>query len=96
MARRGSRRSTRRAGKNIFGRLYAPFHHFFQATGESVGIVGRGAGDVVKKSINTVDGVGSSYTKHAKMMVNDVLSRKNRRGSRKNRQSTRRNRRNRH
>jgi len=72
--RRRNGNSTRR-NSGIFGILWAPFHHFFMATGESVSTVGSSAGEIVKKGVDTVDAVGTTYARHAKQMVNNIQGR---------------------
>ena len=90
MARKGNR--TRKSGRRsgIVSKIYSPFSHLFQATGESVGTVANTAGTVVKKSINAVNKIGTSFASHTNRAIKDITSRK-RKGSRK---STRRNNRN--
>lgn len=90
MARKGNR--TRKAGRRtgIISKVYSPFSHLFQATGESVGVVANTAGNVVKKTIGAVNKIGTSFASHTNRAIKDVTSRK-RKGSRK---STRRNNRN--
>jgi hypothetical protein len=89
MARKGNR--TRKTGRRgIVSRVYSPFSHLFQATGESVGVVANTAGNVVKKTIGAVNKIGTSFSSHTNRAIHDLTARK-RKGSRK---STRRNRRN--
>lgn len=89
MARRGNR--TRKGGrKGLVSKVYSPFSHLFQATGESVGTVANTAGNIVKKSIGAVNKIGLSFSTHTNRAIKDLTSRK-RRASRR---STRRNRRN--
>jgi hypothetical protein len=83
--KRNNRNSTRRS-TGLFGVLWAPFHHFFMATGESVSAVGTSAGDIVKKGIDTVDTVGTTYARHAKQMVNNISGRSRTRRGRRRRQ----------
>ena len=84
MAKARGRNNTRKnnsgSGSGIFGILWAPFHHFFMATGESVVTVGTSAGNIVKKGVNTVDAVGTTYARHAKQMVNNIRGRTRRAG----------------
>jgi hypothetical protein len=82
---KGKRNNTRKngSGSGLFGTLWAPFHHFFMATGESVSAVGTGAGDIVKKGIDTVDSVGTTYARHAKQMVNTIRGKTRRRRGRR-------------
>ncbi len=94
MARKGNR--TRKSGKSgrrgIVSRVYSPFSHLFQATGESVGVVANTAGNVVKKTIGAVNKIGTSFSTHTNRAIHDITARqRKRKGSRK---STRRNRRN--
>lgn len=96
MARRGTRRASRRSGKGMFSRLYSPIGHLFAASKESVGAVTNTAKGVVGQGITGLDRIGRSVTGHANMAVHDLLSRKSRKGrkgSRKSKKATRRNRR---
>lgn len=88
MARKGNRtrKAVRRSG--IVSKIYSPFSHLFQATGESVGVVANTAGNVVKKSINAVNKIGTSFASHTNRAIKDVTSRK-RKGSRKSRRNNR-------
>lgn len=89
-----ARRGTRRSGRGIFSRLYAPVSHLLSAGKESVGAVTNTAKGVVGEGIHGLDKIGRSVTKHANMAVKDVLSRKSggkrkTRGTRKSRKSRR-------
>ncbi len=81
------KKSTRRNGLSLFSRVWAPFGHLLQATGESGKTVGSTAGKIVKESVGAVREVGSSFAKHANMAVRNVTRRRN---ARKDRKSSRR------
>lgn len=89
MARKGNRtrKSAHRTG--IVSKIYSPFSHLFQATGESVGVVANTAGNVVKRSIGAVNKIGTSFSSHTNRAIKDITSRK-----RKNQRKTRRGNRN--
>jgi hypothetical protein len=84
MARKGNR--TRKSGRGIVSRVYSPFSHLFQATGESVGVVANTAGNVVKKTIGAVNKIGTSFSSHTNRAIHDITSRR-----RKNRKTRRNN-----
>jgi hypothetical protein len=84
--RKGGARSGRRG---IVQRVYSPFSHLFQATGETVGIGANAARNVVKKSLlGSVNRVGKTWAKHTNKAIHGLVSRRNRqeRQSRRNRQ----------
>jgi hypothetical protein len=85
MARRGSTRK----GSGIVSRLWSPFNHLFQATGNSAQGVGSAAGKIVKSSIGAVAGVGRSFARHSNMAISN-LTRRGRRGRRGTRRNSRR------
>ena len=87
MARRGGTRK----GRGIVSRLWSPFNHLFQATGNSAQGVGTAAGKVVKSSIGAVAGVGRSFARHSNMAISNLTRRR-----RNSRRSSRSNRSNRH
>ncbi len=84
MARKGNR--TRKSGRGIVSRVYSPFSHLFQATGESVGVVANTEGNVVKKTIGAVNKIGTSFSSHTNRAIHDITSRR-----RKNRKTRRNN-----
>ena len=65
----------------VFHMVWAPFKHIFMASGESVQKLGSGAGKIVKTGVNTVRGVGNSFSKHANMAVRNISRRKGRNAS---------------
>ena len=82
----GGARSGRRG---IVQRVYSPFSHLFQATGETVGIGANAARNVVKKSlIGSLNKVGKTWSSHTNKAISGLVSRRNRqeRQSRRNRQ----------
>lgn len=91
MARRATRRASKRSGKGIFGRVYAPLHHLLE-TGRNVGKSAfKRSGAIVDNGLGFVQNTGSAVAKHANMTVRNVTSR--RRNSRRNSRQSRRNRR---
>lgn len=88
MARKGNttRKSSRRG---IVSRVYSPFSHLFQATGESVGVVANTAGNVVKKTIGAVNKIGTSFSTHTNRAIHDITARKRKNGRRTRKQSRR-------
>ena len=82
MARKGNR--TRKARKGIVSRVYSPFSHLFQATGESVGVVANTAGNVVKKTIGAVNKIGTSFSSHTNRAIHDITARKSKKSRRNN------------
>ena len=96
---------TRRSRSNLglFGRVYSPVNHLFQAAENGVNSLTRGTGKIVHTGLNSVNRVGKSLSMHADKAVRSVVSgksRKNRKGknrsrknrSRKNRRGNRKNR----
>ena len=69
----------RRTGRGIVQRVYSPFSHLFQATGETVGIGTNTVRNVVKKSIGAVNKTGRTWAKHTDNAVTGLVSRRNRR-----------------
>ncbi len=90
MARRGTRRATRKSGKGklrLFSRVYSPLSHLLQATRNVTGTVFKRSGKIVEQGLGIVDNTGKALTKHANQAVSNVV-----RGTRKNRKNSRRNR----
>jgi hypothetical protein len=81
-SRKGSRKGSRKLG--LFGRVYSPVNHLFQAAENSVSSLTRGTGKIVSTGLGSVNGVGKSFSRHADMAVNGVVHGK-RRKSRKSR-----------
>ena len=69
--------------------VWAPFNHALRAAGESANKLGKGAGKVVKNSVNAVRGVGNSFSKHTNMAVRNM----SRKGKKSKKRSTRKSRR---
>jgi len=72
----------------VFNKVWAPFKHIFMASGESASKLGKGAGKIVKTSIDAVRGVGNSFSKHANMAVRNITrkgKKSKKQGSRKSR-----------
>lgn len=76
--RRVARRGTRKSGLGLFGRIYSPVNHLFQAAENSVNAVARGTSGIVRTGLGTVNKVGKSVTSHADMAVRNIVSRKKR------------------
>lgn len=77
MAKKGSR--------GLGSTVWNPFKHFLQFTGNSAQKVGSGAGKIVKTTVGTVEGIGSSLAKHTNQALHGTRrGRKGRRGSRRN------------
>jgi hypothetical protein len=76
MARKGGK------GLRLTQRAWAPFGHAMDATGETVKEVGSVAGNLVRRSLQSVKTLGNIWTKHTNMAIRNVTRRK-RRGSRK-------------
>ncbi len=94
-SRKGSRKSRgrRRGGAKslgLFGRVYSPVNHLFQAAENSVGTLTSGTGSIVRTGLRSVRNVGKSVASHADQAVRNVVSRK----GRKSRRNTRKNRKN--
>lgn len=82
-------RKSRRMG--LVGKVYSPFSHLLQATGNSVGILTNTTRNIVKKSIKAVNNVGKSITSHTNKAISNVTRRKrNSRKTRKNQRKSRR------
>ena len=85
-------RGRTRKGKSlsIARRLYSPFSHLFQATGESVGSVARTVGNVGNRVIRSADNVGKTYARHTNEAVGNLTrGRKSRRRNNRRRNSRR-------
>jgi GTP:adenosylcobinamide-phosphate guanylyltransferase len=82
--------TTRRAGRGLVSRVYAPVNHFLQATGASVSAVTNTARNVVRKSINTVNKIGKSFTSHTNMAIRNIISRRRQNARRAERRTERR------
>jgi hypothetical protein len=81
-------KSTRK-GKGIVGRLWGPFGHVLNATGESIGNIAKTAGNVTKRTIKGVRSIGNSWTRHTNMAVRN-FSKKQGGGKRKGGKNKRR------
>ena len=91
VSRKGGRKGSRKLG--LFGRVYSPVNHLFQAAENSVNALTRGTGKIVHTGLNSVNKVGKSVVSHADKAVVGVVrgkSRKNRRSNRKSRRASRR------
>jgi len=75
-------RQTRKTA--IFRRMYSPIKHALMAGKETVSAVTNTAKHVTCEGLTGLDKVGSSVTRHANMVVNDLL------GKRKTRRIVRR------
>jgi hypothetical protein len=75
-------RQTRKTA--IFRRMYSPIKHAVMAGKETVSAVTNTAKHVTCEGLTGLDKVGSSVTRHANMVVNDLL------GKRKTRRIVRR------
>lgn len=69
MAKRGR---TRRNGSGLVSMLWSPFKHLFMASGESAQKLGSTAGKVVRESLKGVEGVGSSFSRHANQAIGGI------------------------
>jgi len=70
MARRGGTRKGSRSG--LVSLLWSPFKHLFMASGESAQKLGSTAGKVIKESMKGVEGVGSSFSRHANEAIGGI------------------------
>jgi hypothetical protein len=94
-SRKGSRKAHRKGGARrmsrktlgLFGRVYSPVNHLFQAAENSVSSLTSGTGSIVRTGLNTVNKVGKSVTGHADQAVRNIVSRKGRKASRKSRKA---------
>jgi len=94
VSRKSGRKGSRKLG--LFGRVYSPVNHLFQAAENSVNALTRGTGKIVHTGLNSVNKVGKSVATHADKAVIGVVSGKSRKNSRKNRRAnSRKNRRDR-
>lgn len=84
-----ARKGTRKSGLRLTQRVWAPFGHAMNATGNSVGEVTGTASNIVRRGLKGAKRLGNIWTKHANMAVKNVVSR---RGSRKTRRNRRNNR----
>jgi hypothetical protein len=100
MSRKGSRKSRgrksrgRRGGAKslgLFGRVYSPVNHLFQAAENGVGTLTSGTGSIVRTGLRSVRNVGKSVASHADQAVRNVVSRKGRKSRRGTRKGSRKN-----
>lgn len=89
MARKGTRKGTRKNGLRLTQRVWAPFGHALNATGNSVGEVTGTASNIVRRGLKGAKRLGNIWTRHANMAVKNVVSRRRngagkRRGTRRN------------
>jgi hypothetical protein len=75
-------KGTRSKGMRLVQRVWSPFDHILQATGESAQHVGSTAGRIMKETVGLPAGVGRTFAKHSNMAVRNVF-----RGGRKTRKS---------
>ena len=90
MGRRGRSGTRKNKSLSIARRLYSPFSHLFEATGESVGNVARGVGNVGKRVIKTADNVGRSYARHTNEAISNLTRGRKGRGRKSRRRHSRR------
>jgi len=69
MAKRGR---TRKGSSGLISMLWSPFKHLFMASGESAHKLGSTAGKVIKESMKGVEGVGSSFSRHANQAISGI------------------------
>jgi hypothetical protein len=62
-------------GSGLFGLVWSPFKHLFQASGESAQKIGSGAGKIAKVGLGTVESVGSSFAKHSNQTIRNITRR---------------------
>jgi len=69
MAKRGR---TRKGSGGLISLIWSPFKHLFMASGESAQKLGSTAGKVIKESMKGVEGVGSSFSRHANQAIGGI------------------------
>jgi hypothetical protein len=79
MAKKGTRKSAK--GYYLTQRLWSPFGHVINATGNTVGEVAGTAGNIVKRGLTGAKRLGNIWTGHANMAVKDLTKRKSRRAN---------------
>lgn len=86
---RSTRRATKRSGKGIFGRVYAPLYHLLEASRNVGKSAFKRSGAVVDNGLGFAQNATGAVAKHANMAVRNVTSRRRRnsRQSRRSRQS---------
>ena len=82
-----------RSNLGLFGRVYSPVNHLFQAAEKGVNSLTRGTGKIVHTGLNSVNRVGKSLSNHADKAVRSVVTGKRRKNRRNTRRNTRKNRR---
>jgi hypothetical protein len=82
-----ARKGTRKSGLRLTQRVWAPFGHAINATGNSVGEVTGTASNVVRRGLKGAKRLGNIWTRHANMAVKNVVSRRGSRKTRRNRRS---------
>jgi hypothetical protein len=89
---RGGKRGTRKnKGMRLARRVWSPFGHLLNATGNTVGEVAGTASNVVRRGLKGAKRVGNIWTGHTNMAIKNLVSRKGRRGTMRRRRNTRRN-----
>ena len=86
---------TRKNGKGYYlaRRLWSPFGHLINATGNTVGEVTGTASNVVRRGLKGAKRVGNIWTGHTNMALKNLVRGKSRKANAR-RNGTRRNRRN--
>lgn len=74
-------------GKGLFGLVWSPFKHLFEASGESVQKIGASAGKIARVGLGAVQGVGNSFSKHSNMTVRNFTRSGRRSGRSKSRKA---------
>ncbi len=80
-----ARKGTRKSGLRLTQRVWAPFGHAINATGNSVGEVTGTASNIVRRGLKGAKRLGNIWTSHANMAVKNVVSRRGGRRTRRNR-----------
>lgn len=91
MPKRSAATRKSRRGYYLTQRVWSPFGHAINATGESIGEVAGTASNIVKRGLHGAKRLGNIWTSHTNMAIKNVVSRK-KRSSRRNGKATRRNR----
>jgi len=74
-----------RKGKGIIGRIWTPFGHVVNATGNSVKEIGNAAGNLTRRTLAAARKLGNVWTSHTNAAIKNTMKGGKRRTTRRRR-----------
>jgi hypothetical protein len=78
-----------RKGRGIIGRVWSPFGHVVNATGNSVKEIGSAAGNLTRRTLTAVRKLGNIWTSQTNAAIKNTMRGGKRRRNTRRRHSTR-------